>query len=128
MENKKEILVVEVVEDEPAILQSLHDSLEREGFAVIVAKDGKEAYKVAVSHHPDLILLDIVLPKIDGLSMLEQLRKDEWGKSVPVIALTAYSDAEKTTKAMELGIKDYLVKTDWNLEDVIRIVKQKLGA
>ncbi len=81
----------------------------------------------ALKKHPDLIILDLIMPKTDGLSMLKELRGDDWGKEVPVIILTNLSDAENVAKAMEKGVYDFLVKSDWKLEDLIKRVKDKLG-
>ncbi len=122
--NNKKILVVE---DEQQIAQVLSEVLIRNGFEVTIAKDGTEGCEMALKIKPDLILLDIMLPSIDGLSMLAELRKDEWGAKVLVIALTNYGDTERVNRAISLGVDEYLIKSDWNLEDVIRQVKKKLG-
>jgi len=98
-----------------------------EGFNVIKAEDGQEGLDVALEHHPDLILLDIVMPKMNGMDVLQKLRKDEWGKNVPIILLTNLSDSEKVEDAMKYGVYDYLIKTDWELKDVVKKVKEKLG-
>ncbi len=118
--------LIEVVEDEKPMSDALREILEKEGFGVIVASDGITGYDVAVDKKPDLILLDIVLPKVNGLAMLEKLRKNDWGKTVPVIALTNYSEKEMIAEAMRLGISEYFVKIDWNLEDVVKQIKRRL--
>lgn len=82
---------------------------------------------VALLWHPDLILLDIVMPKMDGMTMLAQLREDEWGKTARVITLTNLSDTEKVAEAIEHGSYEYLVKSDWKIEDVVAKVREKLG-
>ena len=82
---------------------------------------------MAMQHHPDLILLDIIMPVMDGMTMLKKLRADEWGKKAEVIILTNLGDNEKVAEAMSQGSFDYLVKSDWNIADVAELVKKKLG-
>jgi len=115
-----------IVEDETPLRGALVSKFTRENFTVLEAKDGMEGLEVAKKDHPDLILLDIIMPKIDGLSMLHILREDEWGKSVPVILLTNLSDAEKVSQATKEGVYDYLVKSDWHIDDVVKKVREKL--
>jgi DNA-binding response OmpR family regulator len=121
---KKRILLVE---DEPAIARAMADKLTNEGFAVIQGRDGEEGLALAMKEHPDLILLDVVMPKKDGMSMLLELRKDDWGKSAKVIFLTNLSEMDAVQKATELGVFDYIVKSDWKLSDVVKKVREKLG-
>jgi DNA-binding response OmpR family regulator len=115
-----------IVEDEDPIRKALQEKLAREGFRVITASEGKQGLDTALTEKPDIILLDIVMPIMDGLSMLEKLRKDEWGKDVPVIMLTNLSDSDKIAQSTEKGVYDYLVKSDWKIEDVVTKVKEKL--
>ena len=123
MENKKTILVVE---DEISLLNALRDKLTRENFAVLEAKNGEEGLEVALREQPDLILLDIVMPKMDGMTMLRKLREDLWGKSAKVIILTNLSDNEKIAGALEQKSQEYLVKSDWKIEDVVAKVRERL--
>jgi len=123
---KKGIKIL-IVEDEEPMLRSLSDKFSDEGFDVVVAKDGEEALEVALTTAPDIILLDIILPKMDGMTMLKKLREDEKGANVPVILLTNLDYSVGVAKAIESGAYDYLVKTDWSLEDVVNKVKEKLG-
>ena len=116
-----------IVEDEPPELRALVDKFSREGFEALEAKNGEEGLNLALETHPDLILLDIVMPKMDGLTMLKKLREDEWGRGVPVIVLTNLSDGDKARDAIYHGVYDYLVKADWKLEDVIKKVKEWLS-
>lgn len=126
MVNKK-ILVVEVVEDESSLSKALQDKLENEGFSVLTAKNGKDGLDIATKEHPDLILLDIVMPVMDGLTMLDKLRHDEWGTEVPVILLTNLSDKENSAIRSPFGSLDYIIKSNWKLEDVVKKIKDKLG-
>lgn len=116
-----------VIEDEAPLLQVLIDKITSEGFSVLGAKNGEEGLELALKEHPDLILLDIIMPVMDGMSMLYELRKDPWGNSVPVILLTNLSDAERVAEALRLKVYDFLVKSDWKLEDLVKKVKEKLG-
>jgi DNA-binding response OmpR family regulator len=122
--SQKRILLVE---DEPAIARAMADKLTNEGFTVLRASDGEDGLAQALKEHPDLILLDIVMPKMDGMTMLNQLRKDDWGKNAKIIFLTNLSEMEAVQKATELGVFDYIVKSDWKLSDVVKKVREKLG-
>ncbi len=124
MEREIKILIVE---DEEPMLRALTDKFSDEGFSVIQAKDGEEALEMALTTNPDIILLDIILPKMDGMTMLKKLREDEKGANVPVILLTNLDYSVGVAKAVESGAYDYLVKTDWSLDDVVNKVKERLG-
>jgi len=115
-----------IVEDEAPILKALSDGLKREEFVVFEAKNGKEGLEAAFKNRPDLILVDILMPIMDGTVMLKELRKDEWGKLIPAIILTNLTNTEKIEEALEEGVYDYLLKTDWKLEDIIKKIKEKL--
>jgi DNA-binding response OmpR family regulator len=124
MENNKKILVVE---DEISLRGALSNKLAREGFVVLEAKNGKEGLEMALSAHPDLILLDIVMPVMDGMTMLQKLREDAWGAEAKIFMLTNLSDTSKVADAIMQGSYDYLVKTDWTLEDIVARIGKKLG-
>ena len=117
-----------IVEDEQTLSTVLSDKFTKEDFDVFVAKDGQEGLTLALQIHPDCILLDILMPVMDGITMLSALRKDAWGKNARVIMLTNLSSAEQETASRALAANDYLIKTDWKLEDVLRKVKEKIGA
>ena len=116
-----------IVEDDLDLLGVLTKKFTMEKFEVSQASDGKIGLEQALRHHPDLILLDILMPVMDGITMLGELRKDSWGKTVPVILLTNLSDEKQVAQAMKHGAYDYLVKADWNLDDVVKKVKSKLS-
>lgn len=115
-----------VVEDELALSQVLSDRFTQEGFDVQTAADGEEGLKKATDWKPDLVLLDIVMPKMDGMTMLHALRKTPEGKTMPVILLTNLSDTEDVYEAMANGVYDFLVKSHWDLDDLIHEVRAKL--
>lgn len=116
-----------IVEDELALLYALASQFDKKEFKVLQAVDGAEGLQTALKSHPDLILLDLLMPKMDGMSMLRELRKDSWGKDVKVIILTNLSDAEKIDEALKQGTYDFLVKKDWNITQVLEKVKTSLG-
>jgi len=121
---KKKVLIIE---DEMAIRSALVDKFTREGFIVKYAQNGQEGLNAALKTHPDLILLDIVMPVMDGLTMLSELRKDDWGKSASVIFLTNLSDATSVMASLNRGGEAYLVKSDWKISDIVEMVKGKLS-
>ena len=126
-QSKKYTLLI--VEDDLPELRALTDKFFHEGFAVIQAKNGEEGLESALKNHPDIILLDIVMPKMDGMTMLKRLREaNEWGKHVPVIILTnlTSTDEARTRDIAELEPAYYLVKTDWKIEDVVEKVRERL--
>lgn len=128
--NSKKILVIEEVEDDASLGNVLHDKLGLEGFRVLEAKDGEEGLEIALSEHPDLILLDIIMPKMDGMTMMKKLREtNAWGKSVPIILLTNLSaDDEKINKAItDNEPAYYLVKANYTISDLVEKIKERLS-
>ena len=123
---KKTILIIE---DELPMLKALSDKFTLEGFEIMEAKDGAEGLKVATSKKPDLIILDIFMPVMDGKTMFEKLRQDDWGKTVPVIILTNLNPDDKTLdELMKNGPSYYFIKSKWKLEELVSKVKKELGA
>jgi len=115
-----------LIEDEKLLSKAIKKKLEKNGFDVLEAYDGGEGLAVALEKHPDLILLDIVLPLMDGVTLLDRLREDEWGKWVPVIILSNLSDASTVEESKKKGVNNYLVKTDWKLDEVVAKVREAL--
>lgn len=124
MNSQKSILLID---DEPAFLKTLGVKLEWEGYKVITATDGKEGLELASSLHPDLIILDILMPVMDGIQVLEKLRQNDWGKDVPVMMLTNLTHEEKESKAYAKNVKDYIVKSNWTLADILTKVNKYIG-
>ena len=120
---KKKILIVE---DNQSLRHALKEAIGREDFIALVAKDGEEGLAVAFKSHPDLILLDIIMPKMNGVKMLEKLREDNWGKTVPVLLLTNDTDPEHMRETLKDNAADYLIKSDWEIEDVVKKIKTTL--
>jgi DNA-binding response OmpR family regulator len=115
------------IEDESALQKTFRDILEKEGYQMISALDGESGLRLAKSEKPDLILLDLILPRKDGFEVLKELKEDETTKGIPVIVLTNLEDIESVEKAIELGATTYLVKAQYSLEEVIQKVKKALG-
>jgi DNA-binding response OmpR family regulator len=118
-----------IVEDEVVINKVYREGMSAEGFSVISAMNGKDGLEIALKEKPDIILLDILMPVMDGLTMMQKLRDaNSYGKSVPIILLTNLSAGED--KIMSAITKNepayYLVKSDWNLSDVIDKVRERL--
>lgn len=124
-DDNKKILIVE---DEVAVFNALKDKLLINGFEVLEAKNGKEGLSLALKEHPDLILLDIIMPKMGGITMMKNLRSDSWGAKVPIIILTNLNSDDSIIKAIEDNKPSfYLVKSDWNINDVVIKVRELLG-
>ena len=118
-----------IIEDEEMLAKTMSERLVLEGFDVSIALDGIQGLQMALSEHPDLILLDLILPKLDGLSMLKKLRDDSWGHQAKVIILSNLSDPRGITKGVDIGLNDvslYLVKTDWSLDNMIAKIRERL--
>lgn len=116
-----------IIDDEPIVIKSLSSQFDRKIITILTATNGADGLKVALKEHPDLVLLDLIMPKMDGMTMLTKLRKDKWGKAARVIVLTNLGDAENIAKAVERGSYEYLVKVDWNVMDVVKKCKKYLG-
>lgn len=121
---QKKILIVE---DEVPILNGISDKFTFEGFLVIKAKDGKDGLDKALKNHPDVILLDNLMPNFDGFYLLENLRKDKWGKNAPVIMWSNSHDTTTNKRAKKLGIYDFMVKSEWEYRDVVKKAKEAFG-
>jgi len=118
--------VLLIVDDEEIVRKALSSQFDQEEIEVLTANDGQEGLKIALERHPNLILLDLVMPIMDGMTMLNKLRQNEWGKKAEIIILTNLSNAEKVAGAVELGTYEYLVKVNWNVSDVVNKIKDKL--
>ena len=100
------------VEDDPAVAQMYKLKLELDGYAVTVAPDGEAGLKMAKDSRPDIVFLDIRLPKMDGFAVLENLRSDGVTKNIPVIILSNYGEKELVDRGLKLGALDYLIKSE----------------
>jgi DNA-binding response OmpR family regulator len=124
----KKGLSILIVEDENALLQILADKFRREGFLVFTAKDGVEGLKAALKNKPHILVLDIIMPSMDGITMLKKLRENKWGQYVPVLILSNLSDPQGVEETMAQDKRvGYLIKSNWGLDDVVKKVKETLG-
>ena len=121
--DKKTILIIE---DEATLHRALLEFLTDEGFSVLSAMDGEEGVKLTKSKKPDLILLDIILPKKDGYEVLDEIKSNDETKKIPVILLTNLESAQDIQKAFEKGATTYLVKSSYKLEDIVKKIKETL--
>lgn len=115
------------VEDEMALHKTLGEFLKQEGYEVSDAMDGEVGLKMAREDKPDLILLDLVLPKLHGFEVLKALKGDPETEDVPVIVLTNLEATADIEKALEMGATTYLVKATYSLEEVVEKIKKTLG-
>ncbi len=117
-----------IIEDEPPQANVLKERFVAEGFSVNIAKNGEEGLARALADHPDVILLDIILPVMDGLTMLRKLREDKWGSTARVVVLTALTANDLTDiESSSVDLDYFLMKTDWTLDGVVGVVKKRLG-
>jgi two-component system alkaline phosphatase synthesis response regulator PhoP len=110
IKKKTDKVKILVIDDEPNIVQTLQDRLEMNDYEVVTAGNGKEGLKKALQEKPDVILLDVIMPIMDGHEMLEVLRKQPGGNFSSVIMLTARSQTQDIARANACGIDDYIVK------------------
>ena len=126
MDNIKTVLIVE---DEISIMKAILNKFKSEPFRTLEARNGEEGLEIALKEHPDLILLDVIMPKMDGITMLKKLRSggDSWGREAKVMMLTNLTDTKKLEEAKALGADSYFIKTDLKIEDVLKTVIEKLN-
>ncbi len=116
-----------LVEDDRSLMEIYSIRLGAEGYEVVKAADGEEALAVAVKEKPDLILADVMMPKISGFDMLDILRQTPETKNIKVIMMTALSSEDQRKRGEELGADMYLVKSQVGIEDVVRAIHEMLG-
>lgn len=114
------------IEDATALQKTFGDILRKGSYEVTSALDGEEGLKLAKTEKPDLILLDLILPKVDGFEVLRRLKEDPKTKKIPIIVLTNLEDIEDINKALELGVTTYLVKASYSPNEVLEKIKETL--
>ena len=117
-----------IVEDTPSLRDSLKIILQRSGYDVTAVADAEQAEISCKADYPDLILLDILLPRMNGLDLLAKLRKTACGKDVAVIVITQLSDHAYREMAKKLGVKKYFVKANFSLFEILSAVDEILTA
>jgi len=117
-----------IIEDEESQRKALRDNLMQKGFSILEAKNGHEGLEIALREHPDVILLDIRMPKMDGMAMMHELRKDTWGKKASIIILTNYDTSD--TQLLQITTDRpsyYLIKANSPLEHIVEKIQELLA-
>jgi DNA-binding response OmpR family regulator len=125
MPNKRPAKIL-VVEDETFLVKIYAVKLKKEGYDVSIANDGEAAVKMAADVKPDLILLDLILPKMNGFEALEKIRANAENKKTPVIVLSNLGQEEDIKRAESLGADDYLVKANFSIQDIVTKIRETL--
>ncbi len=115
---------IEIIEDDPFLKEMMTKKLTAADYKVVPAADGKEGIKTAQKEKPDLILLDLILPGIDGYEVLEKLKEDKKTSSIPVVIISNLGQKEEIDKGLKLGAVDFLVKAHFTPDDIINKVKE----
>lgn len=115
-----------IAEDDKYLANAYRVKMEKEGFEVKIASDGQEVFSTLASFFPDLILLDLIMPIKDGFSTLEEIKKHDKYKSIPVIIASNLGQGEDVQKGMKLGAVDYVIKSDISLNEIINKINNIL--
>lgn len=118
---------IAIIEDDPVISQMYRTKFESDGFDVQLAADGKQGVDLVENFLPDLILLDLQMPEMNGDEALSIIRKNEWGKTIPVIVLTNMGEEESPKRLKTLGVHSYIVKANLTPRQVVEKVKEALN-
>ena len=118
---------IAIIEDDPVISQMYRMKFEADGFDVQLANNGERGVDMVESFAPDIILMDLQMPQMDGVTALGIIRKNDWGKDIPVIILTNLGEEESPKGIRELGIHSYIVKAELTPRQVVGRVKEALG-
>jgi DNA-binding response OmpR family regulator len=122
-ENQKKVLIIE---DEEIIRGILQKKIENEGYKVDVAEDGEKGISKIREVMPDIIILDIVMPRMDGFAVLEEMKKDENIANIPVIIVSNSGQPVEIDKVKEYGVKDWIVQTEFDPQEVVNKIKAQL--
>jgi len=118
---------IAIIEDDQTIAQMYRMKFESDGFSVWVAADGRSGLEMVSKHTPDIILLDLQMPEMDGVETLKHIRKLPGGQDIPVIVLTNLGQQEAPDSLAALGIEDYIIKADLTPSQVVEQVKKTIG-
>jgi CheY-like chemotaxis protein len=125
--NSWDMTKILLVEDDPILSQMYLKIFESESYEVVIAQDGDEGVAKTKSEKPDIVLLDIMLPKMSGIDVLELIKKDPETKEIPVVVLTNLAGEKDSERAMALGAAKYLIKNQYKPTEVEQIVKDVLS-
>ncbi|MDR3558601.1 MAG: response regulator [Candidatus Pacebacteria bacterium] len=123
--NKKKVLVID---DDGNLRNVLLDALTSAGFESEGAADGEEGLRMAFETHPDVIMLDVMMPKMNGWQMLDKLRMDDWGMNARVIMLTSLGQMENIAEAVDKKVLTYIVKSDLDLKDIASTIQSAINS
>lgn len=124
MAESKKILLVE---DDVFMLEILSEKLKKSGFDVSIAKDGEDCMKILESLRPDIILLDILMPKIDGFEVLRIMKTKNELSNIPIVVLSNLGQKEEIQRAMDLGARDYIVKANFTTREIVEKINSVLS-
>lgn len=116
-----------LIEDDPFLIKMYKDKFAMEGFEVLIAEDGETGLKMATNETVNLIILDLLIPKLSGIELLKKLRETERGKTLPVVVLTNLTEKEQQQEAMKLGVRDFLIKADLTPGELVLKLNKVLG-
>lgn len=116
-----------IVEDEKIMADLVQKKLEQEGYSTLVAQDGQQSLDMMRKEKPDLVLLDIILPKLNGFEVMEQINQDPELKDIPVIIVSNSGQPVELDRAKQLGAKDWLIKTEFDPQEVVDKVVRQIG-
>ena len=123
--DKHRILIIDDAQD---LVEALEEMLQLKGYETLTAHHGTAGVSLALAEHPDLIILDLRMPDIDGFEVIRQLRKDEWGRTAKIVILTASGESDKIPQDIALDRDDFLMKTEWGLDTLTTKIAEKLSA
>lgn len=124
---RKKAKTILIVEDDPDISNLLEKKLNLEGFKTIKAVDGESAIALAENQKPNFVILDILLPKIEGISVLQYLHDEQKTAKIPVIVLSNLDSQESIDQVKAIGNYEYCIKAKTNLDDLVKKIKERLG-
>ena len=116
-----------IIEDEEILLELLQKKLTQEGYEVLIAKDGVEGLEKVAEQIPDIILLDIIMPRMGGFEVMKELQKDDIFSKIPIVIISNSGQPVELDLAQKLGAKDWLIKTDFDPQEVIDKVVKQIG-
>ena len=126
MDDSDDKKVVLIVEDDPALASLYSEKFKKEGFSTLIARDGAEGLNMAITKNPNCILLDMLLPKLNGIQVMEKILESPGGMKIPVVFLTNVAEKEEREQAFKLGAKDYLTKAMQSPDEIVDVVKKYL--
>lgn len=121
--NKK---IIALIEDDKILSDALYSGLTDAGLGVVRAFDGEDGLKLVQTTKPALVLLDVLMPKMDGITVAKKLKENPETKNIPIIILTVLDKAVPMADAMEADVYEYIIKSDYKVEDIVKIVQEKL--